>query len=800
MVYSLKIIQMKLTPNLILLICIFLVQASIAQTYTISGYVEDGETGEKLLGATIYDSKSGKGTTANSYGFYSITLAQDTVSLRISFVGFVSDKQTFYLDKNTTVNSSLNSSLNLREVEVLASESERVEERSEMSTINLSLDKVKSLPVLLGEQDIMKTIQLLPGVQSGSEGSSGLYVRGGGPDQNLILLDGVPVYNASHLFGFFSVFNADAINSVKLIKGGFPAHYGGRLSSVIDIRMKEGNMKEVHGEGSIGLISSKLMIEGPIKKDKTSFIISGRRTYIDILSRPFIKQQTENGSYGGYFFYDFNAKINHKFSDKSRLYLSAYNGKDRFYAVDKYSYSNDGTTYDSESESGINWGNTIAAIRWNYLISPKLFSNTTITYSKYQFEVGFAETEVETDNTGTYTGGYSFEYLSGIQDFSGKVDFDYTPHPDHYVKFGMGYTNHLFTPGVNQITQDEGAISIIDTTFGSDRITAGEFWGYAEDDIKIGNRIKINPGIHFSGFNVNGKTYTSIQPGFSGRYMINEKLSAKASYSHMAQYLHLLTNAGIGLPTDLWVPPTDNIKPQFSNQVALGIAHTHGKLFEISVEGYYKTMSNLIEYKDGASFFGTGTDWESKIEVGNGLSYGAELLLEKKHGKTTGWVGYTLSWTNRQFENLNFGEVYPYRYDRRHDIGIAVTHEINDHVDIGVVWVYGTGNAVTLGTEQYQSYDAVFNGLNGYSYLPNIESIESRNNYRMPSYHRLDMVVNFHKKKKWGERTWSFGIYNMYNRQNPFYLFFSNDNQGNTRLTQISLFPIIPSFSYSFKF
>ncbi len=363
MFYKLKILQMKLVSKLILLISIFCVHASIvAQTYTISGYVEDGETGEKLLGATIYDSKSGKGTTANSYGFYSITLAQDTVNLRISFVGFVSDKQTFYLDKNTTINTSLNSSLNLQEVEVLASEAERIEERSEMSTINLSLDKVKSLPVLLGEQDIMKTIQLLPGVQSGSEGSSGLYVRGGGPAQNLILLDGVPVYNASHLFGFFSVFNADAINSVKLIKGGFPAHYGGRLSSVIDIRMKEGNMKEVHGEGSIGLISSKLMIEGPIKKDKTSFIISGRRTYIDILSRPFIKQQTENGSYGGYFFYDFNAKINHKFSDKSRLYLSAYNGKDRFYAVDKYSHSNSGTTYDSESESGINWGNTIAAL------------------------------------------------------------------------------------------------------------------------------------------------------------------------------------------------------------------------------------------------------------------------------------------------------------------------------------------------------------------------------------------------------------------------------------------------------
>ncbi len=772
---------------------------AFSQNYTISGYVEDVSTGEKMLGASIYDLRSGKGTTTNGYGFFSITLPKDSVTLRVSFVGFRTQKIEAYLDQNLSLNFTMEGSEQLKEVEILASESEKIQEKSEMSTIDVSMQKVKALPVLLGEQDIIKTIQLLPGVQSGSEGGSGLYVRGGGPDQNLILLDGVPVYNASHLFGFFSVFNADAINSVKLIKGGFPAHYGGRLSSVIDIRMKEGNMKEFHGEGSIGLISSKLLLEGPIVKDKTSFIISGRRTYIDVLTRPLIKNASENGSYAGYYFYDVNAKINHKFSDRSRLYLSAYNGKDDFYSRFKDQYVDNGTTYDYDERGGLDWGNTIAALRWNYLITPKLFSNTTLTYSKYKFNVGFEEEDTQTSSSGTQTQSFAFSYISGIQDLSAKIDFDYTPIPDHYVKFGAGYTAHKFTPGVNQFSQDQGGISLIDTTFGSDLINAGEFWAYVEDDIKINSKIKTNIGLHFSGFMVNGHFYNSIQPRFSGRYLINENTSFKASYSHMAQYLHLLTNVGIGLPTDLWVPPTEDIRPQLSHQVAAGVAHTTKKGYEVSVEGYYKTMDNLIEYKEGASFFASNSDWQDQVEVGRGWSYGGEFLLEKKRGKTTGWIGYTLSWTNRQFDNLNFGQVYPYRYDRRHDIGAAITHKFNDQVDVGVVWVYGTGNAVTLGTERYFAYDGLFNADQFWG--PNeIEHIESRNNYRMPSYHRLDVGVNLHKTKKWGEQTWSFGIYNVYSRQNPFYLYFSYDDSGNRRLTQVSLFPFIPSFSYSFKF
>lgn len=769
----------------------------MAQT-TISGYIMDKSSGEPLIGATIYEENTQQGTTTNLYGYYSITLQGEGAVLRFSFVGYATQRFDFTLEEDQKWNVELEQFNELDEVVVNASETNTIQDNTQMSSIDLSMEKVKALPVFLGEKDVMKTIQLLPGVQSGTEGASGIYVRGGGPDQNLILLDGVPVYNASHLFGFFSVFNADAINSVQLIKGGFPAHYGGRLSSVIDIRMKEGNMKKLHGEGSIGLISAKLMLEGPIKKDKTSFAISGRRTYIDLLARPLIKAAAENQGYGGYFFYDVNAKLNHKFSDRSRLYASGYFGNDKFYAVLNDEFVDNGTTYTYQFDNELKWGNGIAALRWNYLITPKLFSNTTLTFSKYNFVVGFHEKDEQTSSSGTESQEFSFEYLSGIRDYSAKIDFDYTPHPNHYVKFGTGYTYHTFTPGVNTFKQELGGAVEIDTSFGAAEINAGEFWAYLEDDYKITTRLKANVGVHFSGFMVNEKTYLSVQPRASVRFMLNENSSLKASYAQMAQFLHLLTNTGIGLPTDLWVPPTDTIEPQYSSQIALGYAQTIAKKYELSVEGYYKKMTNLIEYKDGASFFGNQESWEDKIEVGEGVAYGAEFLIEKKIGKTSGWIGYTLSWSNRTFENLNFGETFPYRYDRRHDIGVAITHKFNEKIDIGVVWVYGTGNAVSLGTERYMSYDAAFQGY--YWRNQEIEHIDSRNGYRMPSYHRLDVGVNLHKKRSKWERTWSFGVYNMYNRQNPFYLYFSYDEAGDRRLTQISLFPLMPSFSYSFKF
>ena len=796
---------------------------------TISGYIEEAESGEKLIGTTIYDLKSGKGTVTNDYGFYSLTLPKDSVKIRISYIGYITQIYEDYPGNDIKKNFSLSDQM-LKEVEILSSKDELVHQKSEMSTVDLSMDKVRALPALLGENDIMKTIQLLPGVQTGSEGTSGLYVRGGGPDQNLILLDGVPVYNASHLFGFFSVFNSDAINSTKLVKGGFPARYGGRLSSVIDIKMKEGNSKKFHGQGSIGLIASKLSLEGPIIKDKTSFILSARRTYIDILARPIIAANQRNqasksggnansSTTGGYYFYDFNGKINHKINDKHRLYLSNYIGRDKASLMTSDNYSLDSTNGSDSSESQLNWGNIISSLRWNYMFSNKVFINTTVRYSKYDFLIAFgnssSESTLNPNNTTTINNqNFSYAYLSNIEDWSAKVDVDWMPNPDHLVKFGIGDIYHTFTPGVNQFQFSQTGNSALDTTFGAQKHYAHEVAGYLEDDWTVNDKLKGNGGIHYSTFFVGDMQYSSLQPRLSFRYLIDQKSSFKMGYAKMGQFLHLLTNSGIGLPTDLWVPATEKIKPQFSDQIAAGYARTFKDKFEVSLEGYYKTMDNLIEYKDGASFFDSETDWQDKVHVGRGWSYGGELLVEKKIGKTTGWIGYTLSWTNRQFDSINFGNSYPYRYDRRHDIGIAVTHEFNDRINIGVVWVYGTGNAVTLGQESYSSFNSsLVNDISNFNLNPSsfnfgqdnvnvstVNHIESRNNYRMPNYHRLDVSINMKKEKKWGERTWSFGLYNAYSRQNPFYLEFTRNENGDPQLSQFSLFPLIPSFTYSFKF
>ena len=763
------------------------------ETITLSGYIEEEETGEKLLGATIYDLKSKQGTITNDYGFFSLTLPKDSIHLKVSYIGF---KSQFYIGApKDDINFNFKmESVMLEEVEILSDKDEQVHLKTEMSTIDLSMQKVKTLPALLGENDIMKTIQLLPGVQSGSEGTSGIYVRGGGPDQNLILLDGVPVYNASHLFGFFSVFNADAIHSTKLVKGGFPARYGGRLSSVIDIKMKEGNMKKFHGEGSIGLISSKLTLEGPIIKDKTSFLISARRTYLDLLAQPIIRANS-NGNSGGYYFYDVNAKVNHKFSEKDRLYISHYMGKDRAYLNNTDTWTENNINHTESSQAQLTWGNIISAVRWNHMVSNKVFMNTTLRYSRYNFLVGADNNSISIENGNRFEESFSFAYTSGIEDWSGKLDFDWMPNPNHLVKFGIGDIYHTFTPGVNQFSLTSTGTSALDTSFGSQLHFAHELFTYLEDEFKLGSKFKGNVGLHVSGFLVGNSNYLSYQPRFSGRYLVNENSSVKFSYAAMTQFLHLLTNTGIGLPTDLWLPATEQIAPQYSNQWAVGYATTVKNKVEVSVEGYYKTMDNLIEYKDGASFFDTELDWQQKVEVGRGWSYGGELLIEKKVGKTTGWIGYTLSWTNRQFENLNFGEIFPYRYDRRHDIGVAVTHEINENINMGFVWVYGTGNAVTIGLERYRSvFDTQF------QWAGEVEHIEQRNNYRMPAYHRLDISVNFKKQKQWGERTFSVGVYNVYNRQNPFYLEFGYDDNNNRQLYQYSLFPFIPSINYAFKF
>lgn len=781
----------------ILIPIIFCTTIAFGQIFTLSGYIRDAETGEALISSRVYNDSLKTGTMSNVYGFYSLTLPAGTHNILFSFIGKSPQKKQVFLDQDIELDINLFDNKNLETVVVTGEKKEQ--ESSEMSTINLSMSKVKSLPVLLGEQDIIKTAQLLPGIQSGSEGSSGIYVRGGGPDQNLILLDGVPIYNANHLFGFFSVFNADAINQVKLVKGGFPAEYGGRISSVIDIRMNEGDMKKIHGEGSVGIISSKLMLNGPIIKDRTSFMISARRTYIDILAKPFItlanKQNGGDNLSLGYFFYDVNAKINHKINTKNRIYLSLYGGDDKFYLREKYSFSTNGSPDNiDESNAGMKWGNRIMALRWNHQFGSKLFMNATVNYSQYKFNTGFGFKSYYEGNEDNPNENFSFDYLSGINDWGGNLNFYYYLNPKHNIQFGVGETYHTFKPGVNQLQISEGGAAI-DTSFGSQRTYAHEFFGYIQDDIKVTKRLTANIGLHFANFYVRQELYNVLQPRASSNFMLDEKSSIKLSYARTAQFLHLLSNTSIGLPTDLWVPVTDKIKPQYGNQVAIGHTRQLPKGFRIGTEGYYKLMENMIEYKDGASFFGSNQDWENLVEIGDGYSYGVEVLFEKRTGKTTGWIGYTLSWTNRQFDNINDGKEFPYRYDRRHDISVVVTHKFNDKIDVGLVWVYGTGNAVTLGLQKYNSIPNTNYGTY------EIEHIESRNGYRVPSYHRLDLGVNIHKPKKWGEATWSFSFYNAYNRQNPFYIDYGYIQGKNEEvLKQISLFPIIPSVSYSFKF
>jgi len=770
----------------------------LAQRYTISGYISDKKSGEKLVGANIFEKHKLQGTASNKYGFFSITLPADTYTMVFSYLGYTTELRSINLKSNLELNIQMNPGIDLEEV-VITEQAQRIEEMTQMSTVNIPISQIKSIPAMFGEVDVLKALQLLPGVQSGMEGSSGLYVRGGGPDQNLILLDGTPVYNASHLFGFFSVFNADAIKDVELIKGGFPARYGGRLSSVIDITMKEGNLHKFKAQGSIGLIASKITIEAPIFKDKTSFIISARRTYIDVIAQPIIRlatNQTERVS-AGYYFYDMNAKINHKIGKKDHLYLSVYNGYDKFYLKTKpRSYLYDGVLFTEESSANLGWGNTTTALRWNHQFSPKLFSNTSVTYSLYKFNVGNEESYFSKKGTIVQKEYYSIKYYSGINDIAAKIDFDFVPSPNHYIRFGVNWIYHTFKPGVSAFKVIITNITDIDSTVGAKDVYAQEGAIYIEDDIKLSANLKINVGAHLSAFYVDNKYYWRPQPRFALRYLFAENWSFKASYVQMQQYIHLLTNTNIGLPTDLWVPATGKIKPQNSQQFASGIATTIKDMFSLSIEGYYKTMNNLIEYSDGATWLNTSADWQDKVESGRGWAYGAEVFFEKKKGNTTGWIGYTLSWSMRQFDNINFGEPYPYKYDRRNDLSIVFAHKFNKNFDIGLTWVYGTGNALTLPIMRAIAHtENFFPG-----YYDEIEYFDKKNDFRMAAYHRLDFSFNWNFKTPWADATLNLSVYNFYNRRNPFYYYFGYDDYGQRVLYRVSLFPVIPTLSLNFTF
>ncbi|ALD22749.1 hypothetical protein AM218_11065 [Hymenobacter sp. DG25A] len=770
------------------------VQAQQPAKITISGYVRDAATGENLIGVAVVHPAGGQGTATNNYGFYSLTLpAADSVRLLVSYLGYEKARWAAAAGRSHTHDFRMKPlSAELTGVEVVGSREEKIAQSTRMGTINVPITQIKTLPALLGEVDVLKVLQLLPGVQSGGEGTSGLYVRGGSPDQNLILLDGTPVYNASHLFGFFSVFNADALNNVELIKGGFPARYGGRLSSVLDISMKEGNMQEFHGEGAVGLIASKLTLEGPIKKDTASFIFSARRTYLDILAQPLIKASlaSENSSGSlGYFFHDLNGKLNWKISPRDRVYLSAFTGYDKFYARIRDKYENE--DYNS-TKSALGWGNLTAALRWNRVLNSQLFLNTHLTYSKYQFNIG-AEEE---SRSGSQTDKFTLRYFSNIRDLSLKSDLDYMPSPDHYIRAGGQYILHSFKPGALQAKGSEELSELNSVS----KVGAHEASLYAEDDYRVNERLKVNGGLRLNSFLVKDKLYPSLEPRLAARFLLTPEWALKAAYARTTQYIHLLTNSGIGLPTDLWVPSTATVRPQRAQQISVGAARTlryQDEDYELSLESYYKPMRNLIEYREGASFLGTtDNNWESKVTSGRGWAYGGEVFLQKKSGRTTGWLGYTLAWSNRKFPELNQGRLFPFKYDRRHDASLVIIHKLKENLLLSGTWVYGTGNGTTLSEGRYRL--GVYEQYDDYG---------PRNAYRMRAYHRLDLDLSQTRKKRWGEVVNSFSLYNAYSRKNPYYLYLRQgrtDEYGNevekSSYRQISLFPIIPSFSKSFRF
>lgn len=781
---------------------------------TVSGYVYQAKGKESLIGATVYDMQSDKGTVSNVYGFYSFTGAPP-LKLRFSFVGMA----------DTVVSVSTSTSLDvvlqpsdksLTTVEVVA---DRAQE-TQMSTVSVSPDVVNKLPALLGEPDVIKSLTLMPGVSSGNDNSGGFYVRGGGPDQNLILLDGANIYNSAHAFDLFTTINTDAIKQVDLIKGGFPARYGGRLSSVMDIRLRDGNMQEFTGEVGLGYLLSSATLEGPIVKDKASFLITGRRTFTDLIFSPIIKQATKNSSEQTnqiIAFSDITAKVNWVVGPKDRLYLSGYRSGDYFKVGLVLTDEVDDNTRRQETlNAKLAWSNRVLALRWNHQFHNKLFQNTALTYSRFGIGIDLEAGTESTINGNDFASNFYQNFSSNITDYSLQTQFDYHPSPAHAIKFGAAGTFHQFAPGLASFKQESNTSNDVDTAFGNRMMHSFESSLFVEDEITLGHRTKANVGVHVSSLLVNDELYPSLQPRLSLKHELATWWNLTASYARMAQFIHLLTNSTLGIPLDLWVPATPQAPPMQSQQVALGTSwHTNTKSFEFSIEGYYKEMDGLITYKEGANFTDVQEAWEDKILIdGSGEAYGLEFFVRKNSGKTTGWLGYTISKTNRQFAGINNAEPFPYKYDRRHDASVVVMHEFNERVNLSTSWVYATGNSLTFPAGTFQGLNALPNLEPTYvTYQNGADMLDynGRNSIRLPSYHRLDIGINFSKEKKRGTRTWNFSIYNAYVQKNPFLVFLTSEQgynnslasftQSNERnLRQVSAFWFVPSGTYTFKF
>lgn len=776
---------------------------------TLSGYLTDSKNGEAIIGAKIVITQLNLAAVTNTYGFYSLTVPAGKYTVEFRTIIYPIDEKEIDLSADVRFNYELGSNVQaIQEVVVSAKKGENVNS-TKMGQIELQIDQIKTLPAFMGEVDVIKAIQLLPGVSSISEGGQGFYVRGGGPDQNLVLLDEGVVYNAAHLFGFFSVFNSDAVKSVNLIKGGMPANYGGRLSSVLEVNMNEGNNKGFHIKGGIGAISSRFTIEGPLVKNRGSFIISGRRTYIDLLMKAAISD-TSPFAGSSYYFYDVNAKFNYKISDKDRIFLSGYYGKDVFSFQDR----------DGGFGADMPWGNGIVALRWNHLFSNKLFMNVTGTFSDYMFKFGSSQDQ------------FRFELASGVRDLGAKVDFSYFPNAKHRIKWGGEYIYHTFTP--TSVSAEADSIDF--NTGEAQQLFGHESAIYVMDDFDLNDKFRLNVGLRYSTYQHVGpftrfikgnisspdtaityekgdllKFYHGLEPRVSFRWLISEKSSIKAGYSYNYQYVHLTSLSAVSLPTDVWFPTTDKVKPQRGWQGSVGyFRNFFNDKFETSVEVYYKGMKNLIEFKEGALPSDNVNDNTDNLLVfGTGRAYGIEFYIKKSVGKFTGWIGYTLAKTERTFPDLNGGKVFAAKYDRRHDLSIVGTYKLNERWTFSSAFIYATGNTLTLPTSWYiQDQNLLYN-------------YGDRNSTRMAPYHRLDISATLYSKptkkhtdlatnlevdvKKKFRSNWAFSVYNVYNRANPFFLYVDNDGSfasGDVKITvkQVSLFPIIPSVTWNFEF
>lgn len=775
----------------LLLFGVTLVCYSQNQKIIISGFVYDSISKEVLIGANIYQIGSKIGVSSNPYGFYSLTaLKKDTVKFKVSFIGYKT-KEIILIkttDEEYHYDILLESGISLNEVSIIENRNSNIVRSNETSVTHLKMKQVKVLPNLFGEVDIIKALQHTPGVQSGGEAKSNLYVRGGSPDQNLFLLDGVPLYYVGHFAGFFSVFNADAINDIKLIKGGFPAEYGSRLSSVLDIKMKEGDMFKRKIQGTIGLLSSKISVSAPLLKDKSSFIISARSNIIPLfklIGAPF-----------NYNFYDINFKLNYILSKKDRVFLSFYSGNDILLLNNKKEVAD----YNNQNKSLLKWGNTLGAFRWNHVYNSKLFSNLIISDTYYRYKT---KTEYSYEND-TLNKSISDQLTTGINDINLKFNFFYYINTSYKLRFGINSIYHTFTPNDENYHQEGTDIETLDS-FYSSKTEAYENAVYLENHVKL-NLFTSNIGLRFSSYHVGHKSYYSLEPRILFNYIIREDLSIKYSYSKMNQYVHLLSYSGTGVPSDYWMPSTETIKPEYSIQNTFGITKTlKNGMFQLTLESYHKSMQNLITFSPGKSLSGNLNDWETLVETnGKGKNYGIELFFQKVKGKTTGWIGATVAKAYRQFEGVNYGKEYLFKYDRLFDISIVAIHKLKDNINLSATWSYGSGYPITLATEKYQQ--------NGNDIL----IYEEKNSFRMRDYHRLDVAANFNKKTKWGERTWIISIFNLYNRQNPYYYYYdreftmitkienggigSTPQIGDLKLYQRSLFSIFPSTAYSFKF